>query len=460
MDPIPSPAWNPDRRWADPLIATLALVILLLAGDRSRLRHALPPRIETQVGLQGRLEDLLLAAPKVLGQLTGKSPAGLKPPPPPAAVAANASGGWDRALRAVHEGERKDLTLGASLAAAAPGETGVRFRQAWTWAYQGTGSAPDAESLRQVTRALGNGYAARILEARVRARSGETVEVLEKAAQAWVLPRLLGLIGAGFGGFLLALAGVAFGIFLLLKPARPAPLPRYRLSGRALLLVLLGWFLTLMAAGSVVGALLALLPFLRPIGLPLVYGFHAAWGTAFLCMAEGLTLAELWRPLCPGRSGRALATGLGFFAVAFAAVMAVALLLSPLLRNAEPPQKELLEMLSNLKGFGAVALTFLTVAAVAPVFEELLFRGFLLPWLGERLERRFGPRSGWLLAIAATGVTFAAIHLQPLGLPTLSTLGIVLGFAYVRTGNLGTAILVHGLWNGSVFILMRLLAGA
>jgi len=39
-----------------------------------------------------------------------------------------------------------------------------------------------------------------------------------------------------------------------------------------------------------------------------------------------------------------------------------------------------------------------------------------------------------------------------------SVLGIVLGFAFLRTGNLLTAILVHGLWNGGIFILMRFLA--
>ena len=49
------------------------------------------------------------------------------------------------------------------------------------------------------------------------------------------------------------------------------------------------------------------------------------------------------------------------------------------------------------------------------------------------------------------------MHLQPLGLPTLTTLGLVLGFAFVRTGNLVTTILVHGLWNGGVFLLLRML---
>jgi hypothetical protein len=167
-----------------------------------------------------------------------------------------------------------------------------------------------------------------------------------------------------------------------------------------------------------------------------------------------LDLRNLCRRLVPDRHGDALAAGLGFFALAFTAVVAVSLVMSPLLPGGESPQKELLEMLVHLRGAWAVALVFLTVAVLAPAFEELLFRGFLLPWLGERL----GARHGRLLAVAVSGLSFAVMHMQPLGLPTLATLGIVLGFAFLRTGNLATCIMVHGLWNGGVFILMRALA--
>ena len=222
--------------------------------------------------------------------------------------------------------------------------------------------------------------------------------------------------------------------------------------------MLLGWFLTLLASGPAVGIVLAILPFLRPLALPMAYGFHACLGLTYLCAAEGIDLATLWRRALPSSLRRAALAGLGFFTLAFAAVMAVAMLLSPVLRHAEPPQKELLDLLAHIRGPLAVVLVFLTVAVAAPIFEELLFRGFLLPWLGSRLEARLGPGRGWFLAIAITAVTFGAMHMQPWGMPTLSTLGFVLGLAYVRTGNLGTSILVHGLWNGSVFIVMRMVA--
>ena len=38
--------------------------------------------------------------------------------------------------------------------------------------------------------------------------------------------------------------------------APPRPLPRYGMSGRALLIVLLGWFLTLLAAAPAVSILI------------------------------------------------------------------------------------------------------------------------------------------------------------------------------------------------------------
>ena len=168
---------------------------------------------------------------------------------------------------------------------------------------------------------------------------------------------------------------------------------------------------------------------------------------------------NVWkRLLLSGTVATALAAGLGFFALAFAAVAAVAVALGPFLHSADPPQRELLEMLARPQGLWVVVLLFLTVAVAAPIFEEVLFRGVLLPWLGARLESRLDARRGRLLAIAITGCGFAAMHLQPLGLPTLTALGLVLGFAFLRTGNLLTAILVHGLWNGGVFILMRAMA--
>ena len=445
-----SEPWNPERRWSYLVMAALTAMILVLLGERGHPgRHPLPVP-ETRIGLEARMEDWVLAAPKVLGVAIPKAAAN------PGMVTAQ---GWDQALIAVHAAENGDLDLGLKLAAHAPGATGDTFRQLWRWAYQGQGSAPELNRRREVAHALGDGYAARILEVRCLIRSGAPAQPLEEAVRQWARPRLALLGLACAAAMLLALAGLGFGLYLAVNPAPVRPLPEFHLPGRALAIVLLGWFLTLLVSGPAIGLVLAFLPFLRPIGLPLAYGFHACLGLTYLCAAEDLSFTELWRRAMAGSMPRALGSGLGFFALAFASVIAVAMLLSPLLRHAEPPQKELMELLGQVRGPLAVALVFLTLAVVAPIFEELLFRGFLLPWLGTRLTSRFGPRRGWLAAMAITAVTFGAMHMQPWGLPTLSTLGFVLGLAYVRTANLGAAILVHGLWNGGVFLILRLVAG-
>jgi membrane protease YdiL (CAAX protease family) len=290
------------------------------------------------------------------------------------------------------------------------------------------------------------------------AKTGGDPGPLQAKARDWAAARLLMFGAASSAGLLLALSGLGFALFLATHPASPRPLPHYGMSGRALLIVILGWFLTLLSAGPLVAPVARLLPFLRPVFIPMVYGFHALAGTCYLLRAEGVGPRALWRRVAPGRHGAALAAGLGFFALAFAAVVAVSVALSPLLPSGQSPQRELLELLARMQGAWAVILLFLTVAVLAPVFEELMFRGFLLPWLGERLGPRLGDRRARLLAVAITGLSFGVMHMQPLGLPTLTTLGIVLGFAVLRTGNLASSILVHGLWNGGVFILIRILS--
>jgi membrane protease YdiL (CAAX protease family) len=447
--------WNPERSWADPFIAVLLLVILVLAGGQTlRRRGPRPP--EEQASLDGRIQDVVLGAAraKAMASLRGWNLPGTALAP----LASGQRSGWDQALLAVHAAETGDLGTGAGLIQAAPGATGEAFRQAWTWCYRGAGAPPADPAFLAVQKALGDGYAARVLAARLRARAGGDPAPLEAQAQAWATTRLVALGALSSAGILAALAGLGFALYLALHPERPRPLPRYGMSGRALLIVLLGWFLTLLAAGPAVAVVVRMLPWLRPVFIPMVYGCHALAGTAYLLRAEGVDLGTLCRRVAPDRCGAALAAGLGFFVLALAAVLAVALVLSPLLPAGESPQRELLELLAHLRGPWAVVLLFLTVAVLAPCFEELMFRGFLLPWLGERLGPVLGERRGRLLALAISAASFGVMHMQPLGLPTLTTLGLVLGLAFLRTGNLTTAILVHGLWNGGVFILMRAMA--
>lgn len=92
-------------------------------------------------------------------------------------------------------------------------------------------------------------------------------------------------------------------------------------------------------------------------------------------------------------------------------------------------------------------LWFGVLAVCAPVWEELIFRGFLLPSLA-----RYMPRWG---ALATTSLLFAMVHFSREGLLPLLLLGCVFGGAYASTRNLLAPIALHSLWN--VCLLVQLL---
>jgi len=227
---------------------------------------------------------------------------------------------------------------------------------------------------------------------------------------------------------------------------------------RALALALLGWFLALRCSGTVAALALALLPLPKTMALPIAYGFHVCVGVWLLLGAEGITLRDAWRRATPGPLPRALGWAIPFLGIAIAAVVLASLLAAPLVRGAEPPQRDLMDLVTGLRNPFLMLLLLATIAGLAPLFEEWVFRGVLLPWLGPRLAARFGAKGGWALAVLVSGLAFGAMHLQPAGLPTLATLGLVLGWAVLRTGSLWTTVAIHACWNASVFLLMRILA--
>ena len=449
---MPTSPWQPDRRWADPLIALLATLALLAAGFTLLSKHSRSARPAERASLQGRMMEPLLSAPRLLGaRLPGLAE---DPGRSLAKAQAQLTEPWDRALLSVLAADSGDPTAARDLALGPKGPQGLwgdRFRAAWSAAYE-HGPLPDPAVRPELGRRLGNGYAAALLEARLLDRQGGDGEALRKAAREALFLRLLALGTFGLLVTGLGLGGLAFAIYLIAtrKVPPPRPLPAWGLSGRAVALVLLAWFLLFFLAGNLAALLMLPFPGLRWVAVPLGYGLHAAGGLALICRAEGIPFRELWRRVAPPPVGRSLAWGFAFLALAVCLVMGLALALSPVLKPDQSPQRELVDLLRGLNGWGPTVAMFLVVAGLAPFFEETLFRGFLLPVLARRGSMTW--------ALLGSALLFGAIHLQPLGLPTLSALGLVLGLAMRRTGSLWTPILVHACWNGSVFILMRVLA--
>lgn len=111
----------------------------------------------------------------------------------------------------------------------------------------------------------------------------------------------------------------------------------------------------------------------------------------------------------------------------------------------------LLSLALETKDLIALAIFFVTAAIAAPIFEEILFRGFLLPSL-----TRYLPVWG---AIMASSLLFAIAHLSLSEVLPLTTLGIVLGVVYTRSRNLLAPIFLHSLWNSGTLISLFILGG-
>jgi uncharacterized protein len=140
--------------------------------------------------------------------------------------------------------------------------------------------------------------------------------------------------------------------------------------------------------------------------------------------------------------GGDLGLGLGVGVGAFAVLVLVVGTIMRFLGDVEPPQQQALDDAAA----GGVDMLFAVVLAVliAPVLEEVVFRGALHGALRERV-------GVWPAAVLSSGV-FAAIHLEivtssPAFLLQLFVLGLVFVWLYERTGNLVAPTVAHLVFN-------------
>lgn len=114
---------------------------------------------------------------------------------------------------------------------------------------------------------------------------------------------------------------------------------------------------------------------------------------------------------------------------------------------------------------------------VAPLTEETLFRGLLLPAIARAIDwlrrRPVPPELEWhngisksSLGISAllTSVAFGMVHAAQLGhawnaVALLSGVGLVLAYVRIRFNSLAASTMVHAAYNGSLFLAMFIATG-
>ncbi|HEY9798669.1 MAG TPA: CPBP family glutamic-type intramembrane protease [Leptolyngbyaceae cyanobacterium] len=135
--------------------------------------------------------------------------------------------------------------------------------------------------------------------------------------------------------------------------------------------------------------------------------------------------------------------GLGGYLVALPVVIVVSLI-NQRLWQGQGGSNPILPLALEGRDSVALLIFFLTACVAAPVFEEIIFRGFLLPSL-----TRYVPVWG---AILASSLLFAIAHLSLSEVLPLLALGMVLGVVYTRSRNLLASMLLHGLWNAGTLL--------
>jgi membrane protease YdiL (CAAX protease family) len=166
-----------------------------------------------------------------------------------------------------------------------------------------------------------------------------------------------------------------------------------------------------------------------------------ALSVLYLSIKRFFPLPEDWFRFRLG--GKWFLWGLGGYCVALPIVVVVSLINQQLWRG-QGGSNPLLQLALESQDTVALGIFFSTAAIAAPIFEELLFRGFLLPSL-----TRYLPVWGSILASA---FLFAAAHLSLSEILPLFALGIVLGTVYTRSRNLLAPMLLHSLWNSGTLL--------
>ncbi|MGI8479792.1 MAG: CPBP family intramembrane glutamic endopeptidase [Gaiellaceae bacterium] len=157
-----------------------------------------------------------------------------------------------------------------------------------------------------------------------------------------------------------------------------------------------------------------------------------------LLIVRGLPVRELFALRPPASWWRAA----GIAAVALVAIWIVGATLAPFLDATE--EQGLVPDEFDSSRVGAFVAFFVVVAFVAPVVEELTYRG-----LGFALLVPYGVP----VAILVTGALFGLAHGLLIALPVLIFFGIAIGWLRARTHSVYPSMLLHSTFNATALIL-------
>jgi uncharacterized protein len=111
----------------------------------------------------------------------------------------------------------------------------------------------------------------------------------------------------------------------------------------------------------------------------------------------------------------------------------------------DDPQ-DLLAVFNSVESVPVLAAMLFIACVLAPLNEELLFRGAIFRFCRQRFGRA--------IALLVSGVLFGALHGNWAGFIPLAVFGVVLALAYERTGDIRVSIVAHGLFNLNTLLIL------
>lgn len=199
-----------------------------------------------------------------------------------------------------------------------------------------------------------------------------------------------------------------------------------------------GW----MVAVCVVAMPLLVMPavwFARLDGmLAIVAAFFAA-----ILLAVIVAVAPLGRQAFPALGFRAV----GWRPIVLGTIATIVLSIAVSQTGLDP--KGVKQAIETARDPGLLALTLLALAGLAPLVEEVLFRGVLYGWLAHR----WGGTLAWIVSSLA----FAAAHVELAHIILVLPLGLWFGWLRKRTDSLWPSLVAHMVNNGFAVAAVALL---
>jgi len=227
---------------------------------------------------------------------------------------------------------------------------------------------------------------------------------------------------------------------------RPSPLPAWEASGGQflmfLLMVLLG-----STASAIGGQALARQFGLKGDAVTVVVGAAAQFGMLAGVAFYAVRSRQSFFRLTPPGGPNVLVSGAVVFLISLPVLMATAKAWEVLLRLSGLPveRQDLIGIFANVESSWMLALMISLAVLIAPITEELVFRAGLYRYFRTRIPR--------VVALVAPALFFAALHVNWDTLRGLSSLvplvvlAVLFSIAYERTGNIGTPMVAHALFN-------------